>query len=403
MAGSDEAAHDAPLHRTSREELSPSHGRPEELYWAVQLESGHVLPPSVPFDRVDPRLAASGSRLTQAPFPPPAKDIDRFMKPPPPATDCGSDQILAQPGAHTSMWAPPRSACGNGTRTAPPALRETADCDRGAVDRTPPRKHGPAPPDTSPPRASDGPVLQAFKADKAWWRFIQQGIAICKYEQALAGEPVDDASYFQDLDAAHARPESDWNESSTQDLTRPDLRNPFASDSLEGLSLHSAPPSAAAWASAQCQCKCAVDANGEPTGEKCGRRPRNRHWCEACRNMVGTGCCWVAPRQRCHRCTGNPQEQETQTGRLQHGNPDRPTEPAHTPRYCAAFNGAPSAALRSETGRGRARWNQVSSTCEAPCGSCAAVASETPHTHLPRCHRPRHRRHHSHVCQQCAG
>ena len=301
------------------------------------------------------------------------------------------------------MREPPRSSFGHGTLTAPPVLRTTEECVWDAVDRTPPRTHGPTPPDTSPPRASDGPVQQALEADEAGWSFIQQGIATRNDTQALAGEPVDDASYFQALDAAHARPESNWDESSTQDLTRPDLRDPFASDSLEGLPLHSALPSAAAWGSAQCQCKCAVDANGDPTGEKCGRRPRNRHWCETCRNMVGTGCCWVATRQRCHRCTGNPQEQAAQTGRLQHENPVRPTVPATIPRYCAAINGAQSAALRCDIGRGRARRNRGPATCEAHCGSCEAVARETPHTHLPRCHRTRHRRHHAHVCQQCAG
>ena len=58
--------------------------RAPELYWAVRLSSGHVIPPSVPFDRVDPRLHLPGSRLVTAPFPPGACDLDLRQIPPPP-------------------------------------------------------------------------------------------------------------------------------------------------------------------------------------------------------------------------------------------------------------------------------------------------------------------------------
>ena len=58
--------------------------RAPDFYWAVRLSSGHTLPPSVPFDRVDPRLHLPGSRLVTAPFPPGACDLDLRQIPPPP-------------------------------------------------------------------------------------------------------------------------------------------------------------------------------------------------------------------------------------------------------------------------------------------------------------------------------
>ena len=179
-------------------------------------------------------------------------------------------------------------------------------------------------------------------------------------------------------------------------------RQPSPPNGLEELDFRPADRTEIEFTNAQCQCKCAVDENGEPTGEKCGRRPRNRHWCAGCRNMVGTGCCWIELRQLCHRCNGNPQELALQDMRPVVWAPSRPTHTTSSAWYCAAFNALPSGTSPHGAGHRRARRNQAVTACDAPCGSCEVAAVETPLMLLPRCHRSRHRRHSSHVCQQCA-
>ena len=171
---------------------------------------------------------------------------------------------------------------------------------------------------------------------------------------------------------------------------------------LEESDLRTAERTYTEFTNAQCQCKCAVDENGEPTGEKCGRRPRNRHWCVGCRNMVGTGCCWIEPRQLCHRCNGNPQELSIQDRQPVIWTPSRPTLPTSRAWYCAAFNALPSGASPQLAGHRRTRGHQAATTCDAPCGSCEVADVETPLMLLPRCQRSYPRRHSSHVCQQCA-
>ena len=78
MKGREVDANAVPLQAKREPQRAP------ELYWAVRLRSGHVLPPSVPFDRVDSRLNLLGSSLTPAPFPPGACDLDLRQIPPPP-------------------------------------------------------------------------------------------------------------------------------------------------------------------------------------------------------------------------------------------------------------------------------------------------------------------------------
>ena len=88
MKGREVDANAVPL-QTEREPQ-----RTPELYWAVRLRSGHVIPPSVPFDKVDPRLTLPGSRLTPAPFPPGACNLDLRPLPPPPRDEEGRGQAV---------------------------------------------------------------------------------------------------------------------------------------------------------------------------------------------------------------------------------------------------------------------------------------------------------------------
>ena len=92
MKGREVDANAVPL-QTEREPQ-----RTPELYWAVRLRSGHVIPPSVPFDRVDPRLTLLGSSLTPAPFPPGACDLDVRPLPPPPRDEEGRGQAVTLDG-----------------------------------------------------------------------------------------------------------------------------------------------------------------------------------------------------------------------------------------------------------------------------------------------------------------
>ena len=88
MKGREVDANAVPL-QTEREPQ-----RTPELYWAVRLWSGHVIPPSVPFDKVDPRLTLPGSSLTPAPFPPGACNLDTRPLPPPPRDEEGRGQAV---------------------------------------------------------------------------------------------------------------------------------------------------------------------------------------------------------------------------------------------------------------------------------------------------------------------
>ena len=91
MKGREVDANAVPL-QTEREPQQ----RTPELYWAVRLRSGHVIPPSVPFDKVDPRLTLPGSSLTPAPFPPGACNLDTRPLPPPPRDEEGRDQAVTR-------------------------------------------------------------------------------------------------------------------------------------------------------------------------------------------------------------------------------------------------------------------------------------------------------------------
>ena len=94
-------------------------GKPQELYWGIQLASGHILPPCDPFDHIDPRFALPGSRLVKGPWPPLAKDLD-----------------------HAAIPAPPR---------------EPQSAPRG-TDHGLPREQTPPPPSTTPPPSPRGRI-----------------------------------------------------------------------------------------------------------------------------------------------------------------------------------------------------------------------------------------------------
>ena len=91
----------------------------------------------------------------------------------------------------------------------------------------------------------------------------------------------------------------------------------------------------------QCMCRCRDDEHGNRV--KCGRQPRNRHYCEGCGFMIGTGCCWRATPRRCHkyyaRENGNPQD----VGESKGSNPDQGIEPEDSRCRCrCGCNNQPS-------------------------------------------------------------
>ena len=167
---------------------------------------------------------------------------------------------------------------------------------------------------------------------------------------------------------------------------------------LEELDFRPADRTEIEFTNAQCQCKCAVDENGEPTGEKCGHRPRNRHRCAGCRNSSARS----SSASSGTAVMATPKNSRSRTCGQSSGPPSRPTHTTSSAWYCAAFNALPSGTSPHGAGHRRARQNQAVTACDAPCGSCEVAAVETPLMLLPRCHRSRHRRHSSHVCQQCA-
>ena len=69
---------------------SPRHPIRHDLYWGVQLVSGHVIPPAVHGEGRDPRLDLPGSCLVKGPYPPDAKTLDLTQPPGPPSEglDC---------------------------------------------------------------------------------------------------------------------------------------------------------------------------------------------------------------------------------------------------------------------------------------------------------------------------
>ena len=69
---------------------SPRHPIRHDLYWGVQLASGHVIPPAVHGEGRDPRLDLPGSCLVKGPYPPDAKTLDLTQPPGPPSEglDC---------------------------------------------------------------------------------------------------------------------------------------------------------------------------------------------------------------------------------------------------------------------------------------------------------------------------
>ena len=54
---------------------SPRHPFRHDLYWGVQLASGHVIPPAEHGEGRDPRLDLPGSCLVKGPYPPDAKTL----------------------------------------------------------------------------------------------------------------------------------------------------------------------------------------------------------------------------------------------------------------------------------------------------------------------------------------